>query len=208
MIRIRQIIALITSLCPSQFVKRLIYQGFFGYHIDKTAWIGIAFIDVDHLSMGPGAHISHFNRIQGRIRLELGALAQIKYGNTIVVPRSRPDQVEMRMGARSAVTRRHFFDLSGNIVIGENTVLGGIGSQFWTHSFNTRREIIVDDIVIGSHCFIGSAVRFSPGSVIGDHCVVGIGSVVTSRFCDTHVLIAGVPARVIQPIPSNEKAPL
>ena len=39
-----------------------------------------------------------------------------------------------------------------------------------------------------------------PGSCVGPHCVVGLGSVITSVFEDSHVLIAGVPAKVIKPL--------
>jgi acetyltransferase-like isoleucine patch superfamily enzyme len=203
MVRVRQLVALIAGLCPIQPLKRLIYRVLLGYQIDRGAWIGFAFIDVRHLSIGPGARISHMNRIQGPFTLTLASEAQIKRGNSIVLSRHYTTNSEMRIGSRSIITRYHFFDLGGNIVIGEDTVLGGIGSQFWTHSFSTSRELLLNDIEIGSNCFIGSAVRFSPGSVIGDHCIVGIGSVVTRRFNDTHVLIAGVPAQVVRSIPTQ-----
>jgi acetyltransferase-like isoleucine patch superfamily enzyme len=179
-------------------MKRWLYRILFGYQIHPSAYIGFAFIDVDQLIMDKSARIAHFNRIQGLHRLELGERSEIKHSNTIVISRHLNRKSVMSIGSRSIVTRNHFFDLTGNISIGSDTVIGGIGSQFWTHSFDTKRTMHIGHIEIGNNCFIGSSVRFSPGSGISDHCIVGIGSVLTRFYTDTHVLIAGIPARIVR----------
>ena len=53
-------------------------------------------------------------------------------------------------------------------------------------------------VTIGSHCYIGSAVRFAPGSKVGNNCIITMGSVVTKKFCVDNALIRGVPAKVIR----------
>lgn len=50
---------------------------------------------------------------------------------------------------------------------------------------------------IGQNCFIGGRSLILPGVEIGDHCVVGAGSVVT-KSVPPHSLVAGNPARILR----------
>lgn len=52
-------------------------------------------------------------------------------------------------------------------------------------------------ITIGDSCWFGGRVTVLPGVTLGNHVVVGAGSVVTKSFGDD-VVIAGNPARVIK----------
>lgn len=53
------------------------------------------------------------------------------------------------------------------------------------------------DVCIGKKCFIGYRVTILPGVCLGDNCVVGAHSVVTTSFPD-HCMLAGVPAKLIK----------
>jgi len=92
------------------------------------------------------------------------------------------------------ITSRHYFDLSGSLILGARSWIAGIASQFWTHGAGVKDR----DIKIGADCYIGSAVRFSPGSSIGDHVVVAMGSVVSGELPESNALIGGVPAKVLK----------
>lgn len=92
------------------------------------------------------------------------------------------------------ITSRHYFDLSGSLLLGERSWIAGIGSQFWTHGAGVRER----DIRIGADCYIGSAVRFSPGACIGDQVVVAMGSVVSGVIPESNALVGGVPAKVLK----------
>jgi len=50
---------------------------------------------------------------------------------------------------------------------------------------------------IGTNCFIGGRSLILPGVEIGDHCVVGAGSVVT-KSVPPRSLVAGNPARILR----------
>jgi acetyltransferase-like isoleucine patch superfamily enzyme len=50
---------------------------------------------------------------------------------------------------------------------------------------------------IGSHCFIGGRSIITAGIKLGDHVVVGAGSVVTKSF-PSNCTIAGNPAKIIK----------
>ena len=50
---------------------------------------------------------------------------------------------------------------------------------------------------IGTNCFIGGRSLILPGIEIGDHCVIGAGSVVT-KSVPPRSLVAGNPARILR----------
>lgn len=50
---------------------------------------------------------------------------------------------------------------------------------------------------IGKNCFVGADVKILPGVVIGDNCIVGIGSVVTKPVPDGSMVV-GNPAKIIK----------
>ena len=54
------------------------------------------------------------------------------------------------------------------------------------------------DIRIGRDCYLGSAVRFAPGSAIRDNVSVAMGSVVTKKFDANKAMVSGVPATVLK----------
>jgi galactoside O-acetyltransferase len=57
---------------------------------------------------------------------------------------------------------------------------------------------------IGRNVWIGSGVQIVPGVVIGDHCVIGAGSVVTRDIPENSVAF-GVPCRVVRPIGKKDE---
>lgn len=54
------------------------------------------------------------------------------------------------------------------------------------------------DVVIGNDCWIGINSVILPGVSLGEHTIVGAGSVVTHSFPDGYVVIAGNPAKIIR----------
>ncbi len=54
------------------------------------------------------------------------------------------------------------------------------------------------DIIIGDHVWIGHRVLVNKGVVISNNSVVGTGSVVTKKFNDENIIIAGCPAKIVK----------
>jgi acetyltransferase-like isoleucine patch superfamily enzyme len=53
-------------------------------------------------------------------------------------------------------------------------------------------------VSIGEHCWIGAHAFISKGVRLAPHTVVGARSLVTGQFDDSHVVIAGSPARILR----------
>ena len=100
----------------------------------------------------------------------------------------------LEIGRDTLITSGHYFDVAGRFVLGDRSWIAGIGSQFWTHGAGERER----DITIGADCYIGSAVRFSPGASICDNVLVAMGSVVADKLDVSKALVGGMPARVLK----------
>jgi len=68
-----------------------------------------------------------------------------------------------------------------------------------THDFSTfESPLIVGEIVIGEHAFIGVKAMILPGIIIGKQAVIGAGSVVTKDMPEGMICV-GNPCKPIKP---------
>lgn len=79
------------------------------------------------------------------------------------------------------------------IHIGEETYLAS-GARVLAHDYCLKKY---GDTVIGRQCFIGTDSLILCGVKIGDHVIVGAGSVVT-KDVPSNCIVAGNPAKVIR----------
>jgi acetyltransferase-like isoleucine patch superfamily enzyme len=211
------------ALFPS-FVKRSLYRWFFGYKIGKGVRIGLSIVDareclieddvsighfnvvtrVQKLTIQDHVRIGHLNIIRGGDEVRLGRYAEIIRMNEI---NSIPDpdvvnEIDPRflLGDGSIVTTGHKIDFTDRVEIGQRVILGGRNSSIWTH--NRQRTM---PITIGSKVYIGSEIRMAPGSAIPARSIVGIGSVITAQLAEEGKLIAGVPAKTIKDLSSDDQ---
>lgn len=68
------------------------------------------------------------------------------------------------------------------------------GAMILTHDFSRRLH---KKTTIGKECFIGARAIILPGISIGDHVIVGAGSVVTKDI-KSNCIVAGNPAKIIK----------
>jgi acetyltransferase-like isoleucine patch superfamily enzyme len=92
-------------------------------------------------------------------------------------------------------------DGTGSLTIGSYCSISS-GTHLMTHDTvrwalsGGRLGYEYSPIFIGDHCFLGVNSVVTRGVTIGDHCVVGAGAVVTGDLAPLSIA-AGVPARVI-----------
>lgn len=209
--RLRLCLALLIGLLPANRLRLFGYRRLLGYEIGAGSRIGpFNLIDCRTLRLGPGATIRRWNVFRGAFDLSAGPRLFVGHGNVFACP-DRLDHPKfadrgyarrIEFGADCLVNDGHYLDGHGRIAVGDGTWLAGRDSQFFTHGASARDR----DIVIGAGCFVGSAVRFAPGSGVGDACVVGIGSVVIGRIDADEALVSGFPARIVRGIAEERAA--
>lgn len=207
---LRLLAALLVAVVPTSRLRVLLYRRLLGCEIGPGSRIGpLNLIACRGFRVGPGTVIGRFNVFRGAFDFSAGPRLFVGHGNVFACP-DRLDHPRLAargyartvaFGADCLVNDRHFLDAHGAITVGDGTWLAGRDSQFFTHGAGARDR----DIAIGAGCFVGSAVRFAPGSAIGAGCVVGIGSVVVGRIAADEALIAGFPACVLRDI-ADERA--
>ncbi|HDJ1512593.1 TPA: type 8 capsular polysaccharide synthesis protein Cap8J, partial [Staphylococcus aureus] len=65
---------------------------------------------------------------------------------------------------------------------------------------NLKSHAPGEDVKIGNYSWIGMNSVILPGVELGEHTIVGAGSVVTKSFPEGNVVIGGNPAKVIKKI--------
>lgn len=221
--KLRLAVLALIALLPS-FLKRPSYRLLFSYRIGKRVSVGLSIIDARKCAIDDDVRIGHFNVIIGVDKLticdhvKIGHLNIIRGGDEVHLGRyseiirlneinSIPDPdvvnpIDPRflLGDGSIITAGHKIDFTDRVSIGNRTILGGRNSSLWTHNRQRTRPI-----EIGSFAYIGSEIRIAPGGGVPSKCIVGIGSVITSKLTEEGHLIAGVPAKSIKELDDEDK---
>jgi acetyltransferase-like isoleucine patch superfamily enzyme len=199
MSKVKVVLAVLISILPINVLRILGYR-LLGYKI--SGHIGFGTIIAVSEARIETCKIGVFNLFIGPMKVEIGEGASIGHGNIFSCGfwtvqeqhRDRNYARFLRIGANTIVTSGLYSDVAGSFVLGDGSWVGAMGSQFWTHGAGVTDR----DIRIGRDCYIGSAVRFSPGSAVGDNVIVAMGSVVTKKFDISKAMIGGVPATVLK----------
>ena len=94
---------------------------------------------------------------------------------------------------------------AGNITIGSNVLIGrdvfiidhNHGKNPESRGGYLAQDLEIKDIVIGDGVWLGHRVCVVPGVKIGEHSIIGAGSVVT-RSIPSYCIAAGCPAKVLK----------
>ncbi len=102
----------------------------------------------------------------------------------------------------------NYFQAFGKIVIGKGTFIApNVGLITANHDLlDPDEHLAPSPIILGKKCWIGMNSVILPGVTLGDHTVVGAGSIVTKSFEKGYCVIAGNPARIIKQLDSEEKS--
>lgn len=189
-------LALAISLLPFNILRITLYRVLFGFKIyrSKIGWLSV--LNIERLEMS-NASIGAFNIFTGPFAVEMHEGSSI--GSLNFFRCGRWASAMRRIGKlilkeEAVIVNQHYFDLFGTVSIGKKSLIAGVRSQFWTHG-----SVSVDvDITIGDDCYVGSGVKFAPGSELSNGSVCGMGSVVTKKFTQERIFTAGVPAKIIR----------
>lgn len=100
----------------------------------------------------------------------------------------------------------YFQTFDAKIVIGKGTwIARNVGIITSNHDLvNPHLHQKGEDVIVGKQCWIGMNSVILPGVILGDHTVVGSGSIVTKSFPEGYCVIAGNPAKVIKKLSFDE----
>lgn len=95
-----------------------------------------------------------------------------------------------------------YYQAIGKITIGKGSYIApNVGLITSNHDImNLDLHSEPKPIILGEKCWIGMNSVILPGVILGNHTVVGAGSVVTKSFPKGNCVIAGNPARIIREI--------
>jgi acetyltransferase-like isoleucine patch superfamily enzyme len=198
--KLKFLTAVLLSILPFNILRCFFYRHIFGYQIIDSS-IGFGTVIFVTQARMDRCSIGRFNKFLGPMTLSIGQRSRIETHNTFDCGDWTADERHssryertLFIGDATLITNWHFFDVAGHLSIGKGSWIAGRGSQFWTHGVNTEDR----NISIGSHSYIGSAVRFAPGSGVADNVIVALGSIVTRRFTESDALIGGCPAKLLK----------
>ena len=201
----KKVVALLIAVVPIRRLRIALWNTLLGYQIHKSARVSLFnFIAVDSFVVGEKTLIGPFNIFKGPFTSSIGSNSRIgrwnKFtcGSHLTDPRFAHMNYARKLfiGDKCLVLDGHFFDVYGLVELGHGTWIAGIDGQFWTHGVSAMDR----DIVIGSGNYIGSGVKFAPGSGIGNDNIVSLGTVVLSKLGGNDMLISGFPAKEIKSI--------
>jgi acetyltransferase-like isoleucine patch superfamily enzyme len=197
--KIKIVLASLVSIVPINLFRLLGYR-MLGYevhgHIGFGTVIAVSSAQIEKCRIGM------FNLFIGPMSVKISQGTSIGNRNTFSCGfwttgekyKEKKYARSLRIGVNTLITSGHYFDLAGSFELGDGSWIAGVGSQFWTHGAG----VLDRDIHIGRDSYVSSAVRFSPGSAIGDNVLVALGSVVSKRFEVDCAMLGGVPAVVLK----------
>lgn len=206
--KIKRVIAGFVSVIPLSVLRIFLYR-LCGYKFGTGCKVGFGvMIAVDQFAAGNNCCIRKFTTFIGPICVNIGNNVMIGRKNTFECGESAAYPGVAHMGYErrlivhdgALINEGHIFDLLGKIEIGKETWIAGFSSQFLTHGAGVMDR----NIYIGDNCFVGSAVRFTPGSCVGSNNIVAMGAVVTKKFSKNNHIIGGVPARLLRQRDEND----
>jgi acetyltransferase-like isoleucine patch superfamily enzyme len=206
------IFKLIVCLLPWP-LKRWCLRRTFGYEINSSARIGLAWVYPKKLRMGKESRIDHFTVAIHLDAIELGDFSTIGRSNWITgYPSDGKEyfthQTERRpclvIAEHSAITKHHYLDCTHEIRIGKFTTIAGHQSELLTHAIDIvagRQDS--KPIEIGDYCFVSTRCVILGGAKLPSKCVLAAGAVLNKNFDNKFTLYGGVPAKPIKQLPHD-----
>ncbi len=173
-----------------------------GHDVHKSAYIGFSYLNIKNITIGEKCYIGVGNIFTHLDTLVMHTGSRINRWNRFTSDSTC--DAKLRLHRHASISLRHYFDVCDLVEIGANTIVAGHRSTFFTHSKGVETIDYVKPIIIGEWCYLGSSLCVAPGVRIGDHCFVGMGSVLVGDMSKyNYSLLGGNPAKVRKEFPKN-----
>ena len=144
-------------------------------NIGKGFRIGFgSYIDSNIVKIGDNVSIGNLVRIKCLDRFEVGVNTSI--GSSTVICGAKEEEKFLNRdficGSNVGILCSHYFDVVAPIVIGNDVVIAGNRTQFYTHSDDLSGNRLDGGINIGNHVYIGAASLINLGVTICDNVVI------------------------------------
>lgn len=178
---------LIIFLLPASRMKNSILRRL-GHSIGHKCQLGINLVlncgtfQLDDFSCI--GNLNSFRRIRN-IRLGQSAhVGNLNWFSATLLNSYRECPSELLMGNESAITNRHYIDLTGRLVMEAESAIWGVRSTVMTHGVEIQSwKQNPRSVKIGSRTVIGSNSIICPGAELPSNCYFGMGSLISgNRF--------------------------
>ena len=116
-----------------------------------------------------------------------------------------PENILIGVGTTPGLSSGCYIQGGGKVYIGDYTITGpNVGIISANHNVYDLRSHNKGVVKIGKYCWIGMNSTILPNVELGDHTIVGAGSIVTKSFSEGYCIIAGNPATIIKYLDKNK----
>lgn len=163
-------------------------------------------------TFGSSAAHNYLSRLNGPcivpiIKLRGGNIGEGTVIQSGVVFHNCSNFKNLKIGNNCHIGKEAFFDLRGDIEIGDNVVIA-MRCSFITHldlgssALSSIYPAKYSSIEVNSHSYLGCGVTLLMGSKVGESTIVGANSLVNGKLLSNH-LYAGTPAKKIKDLRGN-----
>lgn len=162
------------------------------------------------IKLGCNLKFNQFTKLSGLGKIYIGDTCSFgykpggfhRYGSIEI--QARTPNALVKIGSRVSTNNNIFICSSGEITIGENTLIGQSVTimDFEAHGIDSssrRRVGLIGRIRIENNVWIGNNVIILKNTEIGENSIVAAGAVVSGNF-PANVILGGVPAKIIRRI--------
>jgi acetyltransferase-like isoleucine patch superfamily enzyme len=135
--------------------------------------------------------IYFFNIIKNFYSLTISQNSILKNKNKFYGEIKVNDNSKLEINENCQIGSENFFDLSGNIKIKDNCKILNY-CQFWTHGFNSNREIKIGNIEIGENVILENSVTIISDIKITSNCIIKISSIVNRSLLEENTYSSNI----------------
>lgn len=201
--RLRMLVLLIVGLLPASRLKNRTL-GSLGHQVDPSATIApIVLLRVGRLQVGADTRIGLLNVFRGLQRVEIGPESFIGTANDFRANaqyRTVAADPELagvfRTGRFVFISKRHTFDCSGGVTMGDRSAIAGREVFVYSHSYDPRLDLLIcEPTRIGFNAMVASKTTLAMGATLPDRSILAMGATLLPGATAPDKMYAGLPAR-------------